>query len=285
MNENMPDGKEINWTNIAIWTCIISFFAIVIILAISGTNLGAELIKIVYGFKNAFGPEWSLFMILLAVFLISIFGNLTVIFPVPYTIALGIITIFPEFDMTPSLFNPSASPLNLILLSIFAGLGAGLGEISAYLLGRGSAKTLEDTSYGKSLDNLKNRVESGWAIPLMLLFAATPIPDDPLLIVLGMVSYSLTRMTIVYIFGKIAFCLYLAVLIRLAIQNPAIAKAMAYFGLDVQAIQIYDWFGIWISSVDPISSAITWIGVLVFIILLIFVDWKAAFRKLSKKES
>ncbi len=283
MDENLANEKEINWTNIAIWTCIGSFFAIVIILALSGTNLGAELIKIVYGFKNAFGPEWSLFMIFIAVFLISIFGNLTVIFPVPYTIALGIITIFPEFDMTPSLFNPSANPLNLILLSLFAGLGAGLGEISAYLLGRGSAKTLEDTSYGKSLDNLKTRVQSGWAIPLMLLFAATPIPDDPLLIVLGMVSYSLTRMTIVYIFGKITFCLYIAVLIRLAIQNPAIAKVMAYFGLDVQAIQIYDWFGIWVSSVDPISSAISWIGVLVFIILLIFVDWKAAYHKLRKK--
>ncbi|MFX1450448.1 MAG: hypothetical protein ACFFCM_06385 [Promethearchaeota archaeon] len=287
MDEHIPKSKGTNWTSVAIWGCIAGFFAVVIILAALGTNIGAELIKIVYGFKNAFGPEWGIYMIFLAVFLISIFGNMTVIFPVPYTIALSIITILPEFDMTPNLFNLNPNPFNIILLSIFAGLGAGLGEITAYLLGRGSAKTLEDTSYGQSLHGLKSKVEKGWAIPLMLLFAATPIPDDPLLLVLGIVGYSLTRMTIVYIFGKIFFCLYLSVIIRLAIANPGIASLLNPFGINLDTIRRYDYFGIWIEAGNPIISAITWIAVLVLIILLIFVDWKAQFQKirnLKKKE-
>jgi len=274
--ENTERERKINLISIGIWACIASFFVIIIILALSGTNLGAEFVKLVYGFKNAVGPEWSLLMIFLAVFLISIFGNLTVIFPVPYTIALGIIAIFPEFNIV-------VYPLNVILLSIFAGLGAGIGEIAAYLLGRGGAKTLEETSYGQSLGNLKAKIEKGWAIPLMFLFAATPIPDDPLLIVLGIVGYSLTRMTIVYIIGKIFFCFYITVLVRVLIAVPGIASVFALFGLDIQAIQIYDWFGIWVSSVDPLTSAITWIAVLGFILALIFVDWKALFRKLRGK--
>ncbi|MHA1379447.1 MAG: hypothetical protein ACTSRG_13820 [Candidatus Helarchaeota archaeon] len=276
MEKNSSNDRKINLVSVGIWACIAGFFAIVVMLALSGTNLGAEFVKLVYGFKNSVGPELSLFMIFLAVFLISIFGNLTVIFPVPYTIALGIIAIFPEF-------NIAVYPVNVILLSIFAGLGAGIGEVSAYLLGRGGAKTLEETSYGNSLSNLKSRIEKGWAIPLMFLFAATPIPDDPLLIVLGIVGYSLTRMTIVYVFGKIVFCLYITILIRVLIAIPGIQGTFALFGLDIQAIQIYDWFGIWISSVDPLTSAITWIGVLLFILALIFVDWKKLFRKIRGK--
>ena len=277
MNETIEKKVKFNLASIAIWGSIAAFFFIVILLAISGTNLGAEFVKMVYGFKHAVGPEWSLIMIFLAVFLISIFGNMTIIFPVPYTIALGIISVFPEF-------NFSTAPQNIILLSIFAGLGAGVGEITAYLMGRGGAKTLEETSYGKSLENMKSKVEGGWAIPLMLFFAATPIPDDPLLIVLGIVGYSLTRMTVVYIFGKIIFCLYISVLVRVLIANPGIAGAFSLFGLDIQAIKIYDWFGIWVSSADPLVSAITWIAVLLVILMLIFVDFKAIFRKFFKRK-
>ena len=63
-------------------------------------------------------------------FFISIFGNFTVFFPVPY-----VITIYA--------FGASLNPL---LLGISCGLGATIGEFSAYLIGRGGRSSQHRSS-------------------------------------------------------------------------------------------------------------------------------------------
>ena len=55
----------------------------------------------------------------LGAFIISIFGNFTILLPVPYTL-----TIY-AFGAT----------LNPLLLGLVCGLGATIGEFSAYILG------------------------------------------------------------------------------------------------------------------------------------------------------
>ncbi|MGQ9721074.1 MAG: hypothetical protein ACUVXA_07105 [Candidatus Jordarchaeum sp.] len=53
-----------------------------------------------------------------------------------------------------------------------------MGETSAWLIGRGGQELIEDSSYGKRLVRYGDLAERGWGIPLIILFAATPLPGD-----------------------------------------------------------------------------------------------------------
>lgn len=125
-------------------------------------------------------------------FFISIFGNFTVFFPVPY-----IITIY-AFGAT----------LNPLLLGISCGLGATIGEFSAYLVGRGGRRVI-DNRYGEKLETAKKLVQS-YGMWIIFLFAALPLPDDLILIPLGMLRYSLKKAMIAMFLGKLVMCTVVA---------------------------------------------------------------------------
>jgi membrane protein DedA with SNARE-associated domain len=68
------------------------------------------------------------------VFIISIFGNFTIFFPVPYVIALIVISAVIGF--------PGVNP---ILLGLVGGLGASIGEVTAWLIGKGSQEMFSES--------------------------------------------------------------------------------------------------------------------------------------------
>ncbi|MHA1412499.1 MAG: hypothetical protein ACTSO4_07765 [Promethearchaeota archaeon] len=88
---------------------ITSIIVLFLILAFSNINFGQWLANTVMSFYNTFGDVG----IYMGIFLISIFGNFTIIFPVPYTIALIVI----------SAIIPGVNP---IVLGLIGGLGAGM---------------------------------------------------------------------------------------------------------------------------------------------------------------
>ena len=121
-------------------------------------------------------------------FAISVFGNFTVFFPVPF-----VITIY-AFGAT----------LNPIILGIVCGAGSTIGEFSAYLIGRGGRRVL-DEKYGERLETAKLLVQRhGMAV--IFLFAVTPLPDDLLMIPLGMLRYSLKKAMVAMFAGKTIMC-------------------------------------------------------------------------------
>lgn len=125
-------------------------------------------------------------------FAISLFGNFTVFFPVPY-----IITIY-AFGAT----------LNPVLLGVACGAGSTIGEFSAYLIGRGGRRVL-DEKYGERLETAKLLVQRhGMAV--IFLFALTPLPDDLLMILLGMLRYSLKKAMVAMFAGKTIMCTVVA---------------------------------------------------------------------------
>lgn len=125
-------------------------------------------------------------------FLISIFGNFTIFFPVPFTI-----TIY-AFGAT----------LNPLLLGFACGLGSTLGEFSAYLVGAGGRKVVEDR-YEERLESARLLIERhGMAI--IFLFALLPLPDDVVLIPLGMMRYDLKKALIAAFLGKLSMCTIVA---------------------------------------------------------------------------
>ncbi|MHA1754092.1 MAG: YqaA family protein [Candidatus Odinarchaeia archaeon] len=127
-------------------------------------------------------------------FVISTFGNFTIFLPIPYALAVFLLGAQPFID-----------PL---ILALICGVGAGIGEVSAYLIGLGGRNFIE-RKYSKQLNSMKVLIEKYgfWAIAL---FAATPLPDDTLLIPLGVLKYSFVKTIFAAILGKIGLCLLLA---------------------------------------------------------------------------
>lgn len=181
----------------------------------------------------------------LGAFLISIFGNFTIFFPVPY-----VITIY-AFGAT----------LNPILLGLACGLGSTIGEFSAYLVGRGGRRVI-DEKYGDQLETAKMLVQThGMAI--IFLFAVLPLPDDLILIPLGMLRYNLKKAIVAMFAGKLIMC-----------------TAVAYAGRYSYSI-IKDIF----ASSGWVGGIASTILVIVIIYVLLKIDWTKYIDQNLKKEN
>jgi len=125
-------------------------------------------------------------------FFISVLGNLNIFFPIPY--ALVIYTL--------------GALLDPILLGIISGLGSAIGEFSSYFVGRGGRKLI-DKRYGERLDNVRLLIQRFGAITIFA-FALLPLPDDLVMIPLGMMKYSLKKAFIAMFAGKTLMNIILA---------------------------------------------------------------------------
>ena len=241
---------------------IFGILILFILLALLNINFGQWLANTVYWFYEEFGD----FGIYLGVFLISIFGNFTIIFPVPYTIALIVI----------SAVIPGVNP---ILLGIVGGLGASIGEITAWLIGRGSKNLLKDS---ESVERMKRYVEKGWAPILIFIFAATPLPDDAFLIVLGIAQYSIFK-TLIYCFiGKFFLC-FLCSALPIWLADTAFGEFLFnLFGIDLVAAQT----GTVPAStpLDILTSSLVWATVIILMFLLVYVDWGKILKRIRKEK-
>jgi membrane protein YqaA with SNARE-associated domain len=128
----------------------------------------------------------------LGAFFISIFGNFTIFFPVPFTITIYI-------------FGASLNPL---LLGIVCGIGSTIGEFSAYIVGRGGRRVL-DKRYGERLESAKLLVQR-YGMLVIFLFALLPLPDDLILVPLGMLKYNLKKAMVAMFIGKTLMCTVIA---------------------------------------------------------------------------
>lgn len=258
-NEKKLEDKESFLKKYSAAIVIALLVAVLVYLAVSGINFGQWLANTAMWFYTEFG-YWGIY---LGVFFISIFGNFTVIFPVPYTIALIVISIIV----------PGVNPF---LLGLMGGLGAGIGEVSAWLVGRGAEEILKDS---QNIKRMKSYVDKGWAPTLIFIFAATPLPDDAFLIVLGLVEYSIIK-TLVYCFlGKFVLC-FISSAIPLWLADTVIGETMLdLYGINLAAARE----GIIPATTpgDMIQSTITWIVTLVAVFLLVYVDWGKLIQKLK----
>lgn len=259
-NSELKVRKFFTTKNIIIIIGIASFIAILAALAISGINLGVVFNSWTDSYYILFGALG----VYLIIFLISTFANMTILFPVPYAVALAYIAL--------RIYNGTIIDVDIWLLGIVAGSGAAIGEITAYYLGKGSAALIESKEKSESIEKMKARIKKGWAVPLMFLCAATFIPDDPLLILLGYCSYPLWKMLITYFVGKIVLCVSTIYLVIIAQDIPVVADFFWILGLSDK-------------PVDPWFSFLGWAGVLILFILIFFVDWTTQFKKLYRKLS
>jgi len=164
---------------------------------------------------------------LLGVFLASFIGHLSIV--------MKDIIFVPVLLYVTSFWNP-------LLLGLVGGLGGGLGELGAYLMGRGISKFTANKEKEIKLPK--------WAKKLglfsVLLFSLTPLPDTPVLVLLGSTRFPILAILALEILGK-----------TILYTGVAIVGGMFYSSLSETVPAPWDSVII-ISASLGLSFAVTW---------------------------
>lgn len=180
----------------------------------------------------------------LGVFIISFVGSVSVIFPIPYTLAI--------FFM--------GTVLDPFFIAVSGGLGSALGEFSGYTLGY-YGRTIISEKRLKKMDFMA-KIFSKYGPAAIFLFALTPLPDDLLFIPLGIMRYPFWKAFIPALFGK-----------------TVMTFIVAYSGQ--QSIQtIRTLFG----EVGLLGTLITTVLLILIIVAIVKIDWEKIFEKYVDSE-
>jgi membrane protein DedA with SNARE-associated domain len=207
--KNMVDwliGSKFHFRNLELFTII----ALTIIYTLA---IMIEPGTVIYEWIAGLSQAWANFATnsesaLPMAFIFSTFGNTTVLITVPYTlIVFNIGQIYP----------------NYWILGLVSGIGAGLGEITSYIAGRviASSKKISESEFGEKFHRIRMKFErKPGLIPLTIFIcAATPIPDDIILVPFGMMKYPYWKSIPPCMAGKTVLCTFMAYLGYLVGQN------------------------------------------------------------------
>lgn len=86
------------------------------------------------------------------------------------------------------------------LLGFVAGLGGAFGEVTAYYWGSGIRDALDSPRRGV----VQPRMAERYGLILMLLFASSPLPDTPIILLAGSLRFPLWKVIVIQFIGKIS---------------------------------------------------------------------------------
>ena len=93
--------------------------------------------------------------------------------------------------------------LEAISIGIIVAITATLAKLIHFFIVRGSRVVLSEARL-RSLDAEKQRVEK-WGALALFIAAASPVPDDPLIVYVGLTKYNTVKFVLSYFPGKAAF--------------------------------------------------------------------------------
>lgn len=91
---------------------------------------------------------------------------------------------------------------NPILVGVVIAISATAAKLIHFFIVRGSRMILSEERL-KSLESEEQRVKK-WGALAVFIAAASPVPDDPLIVYVGLTKYSTVKFTISYFIGKVA---------------------------------------------------------------------------------
>jgi len=165
-------------------------------------------------------------------FVVSVLGNVLPFMPIPYLATIFLTAAnFPEIDPT--------------LLGLVSGLGGGVGKLVTYMMGRGAASIVDIPE--ERMKALRKLLGSYGALAAFIL-AATPSPDDIVMIPLGMIKYDMLKYFVAVTCGKIV-----------------ISLATAYSGKMI---------GVFLGGTNYLITTIVSVVILIVVTFIIFIiDW------------
>ncbi len=193
--------------------------------------------------------------IFLLVFLFTAFGNST-------SIPVGIPAVYIFAKAIPT--GDSFWPL-LVLFALVAGFGAGTGEVGIYALGRGAARVLQDRKGVKNLQYfVRLLTERRSLTPLLLyFFGLTPLPDQLIIIPLGVARYPIKKLLLPCSLGKATFAVIIA--LGATVFNQAGPESVTIASL--------------------IQESVFLAIVLTLLVACVSINWEPIFEKYTRKTS
>ncbi len=147
----------------------------------------------------------------LITFVVCLLGSASIVFPIPFPTVMFVFgrMLIEDYGGSGAIDIVVQNPAfwtQIVGLAIIGGLGCAFGEFSGYALGYG-AKVISDRKQSHTFDKMntlaKRLIESKKSAPLLIfLFALTPLPDDILIIPLGIAKYPWYRCIIPSWLGK-----------------------------------------------------------------------------------
>ena len=95
--------------------------------------------------------------------------------------------------------------LSWIAIGVIVAFAATLAKLVHYWIVRGSRKVMSDKNLSK-LDREKQRVAK-WGAFALFFAAASPFPDDPIIVYVALTKYNVLKLSISYYSGKVAVTL------------------------------------------------------------------------------
>jgi membrane protein DedA with SNARE-associated domain len=192
----------------------------------------------------------------LGIFFISLLGATSVFVPIPSTFVIFILGGL-KTQSGGWVFDP-------LLIGVFAGLGAAVGEFFGYLVGLGGRKVISE-KYKRKMDILMKLFKRFGPI-VIFIFALTPLPDDLIFIPLGVMRYSVLAAFIPALLGKF-------------LSNLIVAYAGRFF-----LFVIGDFFGVEGEGMSFLIGAILAAVLLIVVFVIMFkVDWEKYAEKYLKE--
>jgi len=182
----------------------------------------------------------------LGVFLISLIGAVSIIYPIPYTLVI--------------LLMGASGAFNPFLVAISGGFGSAIGEFFGYALGY----------YGRALVSKERQRKMNYMVKVLdrygpwaiFVFALTPLPDDLLFIPLGMMHYKFIKAFIPCLLGKLSMCFIL------------VYGGQLFKGVITTMFGEGGWLAVIITS----------ILLIIIMVLMLRIDWEKVFEKYVAKK-
>lgn len=95
--------------------------------------------------------------------------------------------------------------IHWVAIGVIVAVAATLAKLIHYYVVRGSRVVMSDERI-ESLENERARVEK-WGGLALFIAAASPVPDDPLIVYVGLTKYNVLKFLISYFTGKVAVTL------------------------------------------------------------------------------
>lgn len=157
------------------------------------TTRAKALVKIFGALLTAILSMVILYEVFLANSLIKSYGLVGVFFTALFShlaiIARGF--FIPLFLSLTKLYDP-------LILGLVAGLGGALGELAAYYWGLGIKEAFSSNERSNRLPKWAER----YGLLVALLFAASPLPDTPIMLLAGSLRFPLSKLIFVQVIGK-----------------------------------------------------------------------------------
>jgi len=144
-------------------------------------------------------------------FVVCLLGSASIVFPIPFPTIMFVFgrMLIEGCGGTAKIDVVIQSPefwLQILGLTLIGGLGCAFGEFSGYALGYG-VKAVADKKQSHVFDRMealaKKLTDNKRSVPwLIFLFALTPLPDDILIIPLGIIKYPWYRCILPSWLGK-----------------------------------------------------------------------------------